>query len=285
MEQLCPLILRTRAEADETSKTSNTMEALDAKMDAIMKKLEKLDIIETQLKEVHTRMANFEETISRLESEVKDLKKQKKNLEKKVEEFEECLQYNEDDMSDIKRDNRKLENDVSELKKQLMYMETYSRRENLKFFGLPENSNTLDSSNGMEEESSRQSGTSENTREVLYKFLEAQLKIDRPRDKIEFQRVHRLGKPNPLKARPIIARFLRYSDRELVMEQARKHLKRNQNLHVFDDIPKELYDLRKEQIVKLKEARQKGHTAYFSKAHPDKLFVNGKYIAPERPLE
>ena len=189
------------------------MEALDAKMDAIMKKLEKLDTIETQLREVHTRMANFEETISRLESEVKDLKKQKKKLEKKVEEFEECLQYNEDDISDIKRDNRKLENDVSELKKQLMYMETYSRRENLKFFGLPENSDALDSSNDMEEESSRQSGTSENTREVLYKFLEERLKIDRPRGKIEFQIVHRLGKPNPLKARPIIARFLRYSDR------------------------------------------------------------------------
>ena len=61
------------------------MEALDAKMDAIVKKLEQLDTIETQLKEVHTRMANFEETISRLESEVRDLKKQKKKLEKKVE--------------------------------------------------------------------------------------------------------------------------------------------------------------------------------------------------------
>ena len=142
-----------------------------------------------------------------------------------------------------------------------MYMETYSRRENLKFFGLPENSDALDSSNYMEEESSRQSGTSENMREVLYKFLEEQLKIDRPHDKIKFQRVHRLGKPNPLKAHPIIARFLRYSDRELVVEQARKHLRKNQNLHVFDNIPKELYDLQKEQIVKLKEAQQKGHTA------------------------
>ena len=132
------------------------MEALDAKMDAIMKKLEKLDTIETQLREVHTRMANSEETISRLESEVKDLKKQKKKLEKKVEEFEECLQYNEDDISDIKRDNRKLENDVSELKKQLMYMETYSRREILKFFGLPENSDALDSSNDMVHQKTRE---------------------------------------------------------------------------------------------------------------------------------
>ena len=162
------------------------MEALDAKMDAIMKKLKKLDTIETQLKEVHTRMANFKETISRLESEVKDLKKQKK-LEKKAEESEECLQYKEDDISDIKRDNRKLENDVSKLKKQLMYMETYSRQENFKFFGLSENSDALDSSNDLEEESSRQSGTSENSREVLYKFLEERLKIDRPCDKIEFQ--------------------------------------------------------------------------------------------------
>ena len=107
-----------------------------------------------------------------------------------MEEFEECLQYNEDDISDIKLDNRKLENDVSELRKQLMYMETYSIRENLKFFGLPENSDALDSSNDMEEESSRQSGTSENTREVLYKFREEWLKIDRPRDKIGFQIVH-----------------------------------------------------------------------------------------------
>ena len=155
------------------------MEALDAKMDAIMKKLEKLGTIKTQLKEVHTRMANFKETIGRLESEVKDLKKQKKKLEKKVEEFEKCLQYNEDDISDIKCDNRKLENDVSELKKQLMYMymETYSRWENLKFFGLPENSDALDSSNDVEEESSCQSGTSENMREVLYKFLEERLKV------------------------------------------------------------------------------------------------------------
>lgn len=60
-------------------------------MEATMKKLEKLDTIETQLKEVHTRMAKPEKTINRLESEVKDVKKQKQKLEKKVEQFEECL--------------------------------------------------------------------------------------------------------------------------------------------------------------------------------------------------
>ena len=273
---------RSRAECREIFEAPNMVEVLGGKIEAILNKLEKLDVIESQLNEVHSKIANIEETVSRLDSEVRVLKTTTKKLEKNVEDLEEGVQYNEDDISELQRGNKKLEYEISELKKELMYMETYSRRENLKFFGLPENTDVLYNNDIIEERSSR---TPENTTEVLYKFLEEQLKIDRPRDKIEFQRVHRLGKPSPVKSRPIIARFLRYSDRELVMEQARKHLKGNQNFHVFDDIPKELYDLRKEQMKKLKEARTRGHTAFFSKAHPDKLFVNGKYIPPERPLE
>lgn len=69
------------------------------------------------------------------------------------------------------------------------------------------------------------------------------------------------------------------------MDHARKHLKGHQECHVLEDIPKDLYELRKQQVKKLKEARQRGHTAYFSKTNPDKLFVNGKYVAPEQPLQ
>ena len=53
---------------------------------------------------------------------------------------------------------------------------------------------------------------------------------------------------------------------------------------MFDDLPKELYDLRKKQIEKLKQAKKDGFSARFSKAHSDKLFVNGKYIAPDKPI-
>ena len=58
-----------------------------------------------------------------------------------------------------------------------------------------------------------------------------------------------------------------------------------QEFHVYDDIPKLLYDSRKGQMKKLQKAREKGFTAYFSKAQPDKLYVNGKYIAPGEPIE
>ena len=79
----------------------------------------------------------------------------------------------------------------------------------------------------------------EDTRDLEFKFLENKLRIENPRGRIEFQRVHRLGKPNNSsdKPRPIIARFLRYSDKEMVMDQARKELKRQEDkqFSVFDD--------------------------------------------------
>ena len=65
------------------------------------------------------------------------------------------------------------------------------------------------------------------------------------------------------------------------MDSARKHLKGHQDFHVFEDIPKDLYELWKQQMEKFKEARERGHKAYFSKANPDKLncFIHTIYNA------
>ena len=42
---------------------------------------------------------------------------------------------------------------------------------------------------------------------------------------------------------------------------------------MYKDIPKELHDLRKAQMNKLKKARQEGKRAHFSKSEPDKLYI------------
>ena len=68
------------------------------------------------------------------------------------------------------------------------------------------------------------------------------------------------------------------------MDQAQKLLM-DTDFHVYDYILKLLYDLRKGQRKKLQKAREKGFTAYFSKAQPDKVYVNGKYIAPGDSIE
>ena len=86
---------------------------------------------------MHTTLASIEEIVSRLDSKVKDLKTKSKQLGSTVNQLKESVQFNEDDISDLKLENLKqLQQDVCELQKQLLYMETYSRRENVKFVGL-----------------------------------------------------------------------------------------------------------------------------------------------------
>ena len=191
--------------------------------------------------------------------------------------FEGSIQFNKDDISDLKKESKESKFEINDLRKQSLYLEAYSRRENVKFFGIDKvvPASEVDS-------------PTEDTRDLMFKFLGNKLRIENPRGRIEFQRVHRLGKPNNSsdKPRPIIARFLRYSEKEMVIDQARKELKRQEDkqFSVFDDIPKELYEIRKSQMKKFKEARGKGCTVYFSKTQPDKFFVNGKVITAKAPL-
>ena len=97
----------------------------------------------------------------------------------------------------------------------------------------------------------------ENTKDIIYSFLEDTLKINNARSKFKFQGVHQVGKTWSYKARPIIARFLRYANREDVLSKTRITLK-DANFSVFEDIPKELYELRIRQFKKFKEAKKKG---------------------------
>ena len=75
----------------------------------------------------------------------------------------------------------------------------------------------------------------------------------------------------------VIARFLRYVDRERIMRNAFKL--KNTDFTIYDNIPKELIDLRKKQIPAFHEARKVGKRAAFSKSEPDKLFIDGKLVS------
>ena len=264
---------------DEVLEALEMAEDVGKKIDLILAKLSKLDNIESRLENVFEVIANIEESVANLDREVKELKRKSKKVDKKVEELETSVTFNGDDIADLKRDVKAAQLENENLKKQMLYQEHYSRRENLLFVGIGEENPQL--SRDDDQVGSRQEA--ENTKEVLFNFMEQELQIPNARDKFEFQRVHRLGKPKANESRPIIARFLRYQDREEVLNQARKSL-RDKDYSVFDDMPKELYDLRKPQVDKLKEAKKGGLTAYFSKRYPDKLYVNGKFIHPKESL-
>ena len=140
-----------------------------------------------------------------------------------------------------------------------LYHEVYNRRENLRFLGIPETN-----------------GAVENTTQVLYQFLERELELEGARD-IEFQRVHRIGKKTAGVNRPIIARFLRFPDRERVFKRALE-LRDDIEVKVYSDLPKEIQDRRKKQWSKLKKAREEGKLAAFDRKEPDKLYIEGHLI-------
>ena len=171
------------------------------------------------------------------------------------------LQFANAEVEDLKTQSRKKQQSIVSLKERLLYQEVYNRRENLRFFGLPESTES----------------TIEDSSEVLYRFLERDLDIEGARN-IEFQRVHRLGRKKEGASRPIIARFLRYPDRERVFKAALE-AQDEIDVKVYADLPKEIQENRKKQWPRLKRAREEGKTAYFSRKEPDKLFIEGRFVA------
>lgn len=141
-------------------------------------------------------------------------------------------------------------------------MEAYSRRENLIITGIPE---------------SREDTGVEDTAKVLVDFMANELNVSNAAD-IDFQRVHRLGKPKDKGPRAIIARFLKYPDKERILSLG-KHL-RDKDIHMFSDYPEEIQRLRKRQLKKLKDTKHTRERVAFSKSKPDLLYIDG-FLVPE----
>ena len=156
-------------------------EDLGEKIEHVLLKLGKLDIIESRLRDINSTLASIERTVSRLDEEVKILKVKSNGTDEVVKVVKENVEFNEEDISDLKRDSKEVQHEVLELKKRILYMETYFRRENAKFFGLPEGPST---SNGEERMQDDTEPPPEESKEVIYNFLQEHLQIDRPRDKI-----------------------------------------------------------------------------------------------------
>lgn len=202
-----------------------------------------------------------------MEKDVQNLKDKTGKTNTKVNDLEKSVEFHDQDISDYQKDLKKVQHEADELKMQLLYQGHYSRRENLMFVGIEENGTPFDAEN------ETANNNVENTKEVIYDFLERELSFENAQSRFEFQRIHRVGKRTGGKPCPIILRFLRYSDREDVLPRAKTSLE-GKDYGVFE----ELYQLRKTQMKKLQNAKHQGSTAYFSRKYPDKLFINGNYI-------
>lgn len=230
-------------------------DALESKLDLILKRLETMD---SKLEEINTTVSNLESKFNILEGRVEKLENDQSTMRTAVKELQDGLQEFNTQVNEATAAREKAselcENRYKELENKLLYAEVYQRRENLRFYGISE-----------EEEGG-------DCRMVLNSFLEQQCGVQT--EGIEFQGVHRIGKTHDDGSpRAIIARFLRYSDREAVFSKA-KSLK-DSGYRIAADLPKEIVNRRKLQSKKLVDARKAGKIAFFSRAEPDKLYIDG----------
>ena len=267
-----------------TSSTPEMSTNLDAKLETILLKLEKLDAIETSVKGLQDTLARMDDRIRALESvqatsnqDINDLKDSLSFAEdqqrKTTEGFDRYKEQINLKMTELCRKNAELDSNIKELENRNLYLEAYSRRENIKFENIQE-----ETGHGAHQE---------DTENVLRNFLQTHLGYENA-GLVEMQRVHRLkvkksNASNDTKPNPIIARFLRYKDCERILSLG--HQLKGTEFRMYQDLPYGIVERRRKQMDTFKLTKRNKIPAAFSKSQPDKLYIRGKLWPVGKPLD
>ena len=133
-------------------------------------------------------------------------------------------------MKNIEKEQSKKESD---LKAQVLDIQCRSMRDNLIFFGIPEEKGEID----------------EDCVRKILSFIEEQLDMEAAGIHIKLHGAHRMGRFNPTKVRPIVAKF---ADRERVRKSAGKL--KNTSYGISQQFPKEIMDKRRKLVPIMKDA-------------------------------
>ena len=221
--------------------------------------LERLTSVEGKLDGVLEKVQRLETALSGVKSDITELQSKTTQMKKVSDDMEAGLNNLNTEVEELRKKIGEREKEIKLINDRCLYQEVYNRRENLRFLGFPE-----------------ATSNEEVASETVYQFLERELELEGVRD-IEFQRVHRIGKKKAGAVRPIIARFLRFPDRERIFRRALE-VRDVTEVRVFTDLPKEIQERRKKQWPKLKKAREEGKVASFDRKEPDKLYIDGHFI-------
>jgi hypothetical protein len=205
-----------------------------------LNKLDKLDLIETRLNSIDT--------------DIKDLKHSLTYQQEVVAEVQSVQAVQESKLKVIEEKVGRIEEEKAKLAREIIDMRAHSMRSNLIFYNI------------REENTPNEKEEVENKIKSLLRDKE----LNSETEKIEIERAHRLGR-NRTKPRPIVVKFLRFQDKEMIKRNAYKF--KDIGVGISDQFPKEIQEERKKLYPVFKDARSKGHKAFLVK---DKLFINGQ---------
>ena len=178
-----------------------------------------------------------------------------------------AIQELRSEMMDLKRECADLKNENSILKKQCNNIETYTRKDNIIFHGIQETDQE----------------TNEQCVGAVRAFMRNTLNINCDVvDNIRFVRCHRM-KGDRNFARPVIARFREYSEREMVWGKITQ-LRKNSKFFMSEDYPKSVVFNRKKLRPIFNRARNTiGKKEVSLKS--DQLTISGKLYSVSNLME
>jgi archaellum component FlaC len=238
---------------------------MNSKIDSVLEKLSKLDIVEKKLNEITADVAHlgkkvndleqnskeYEKSIDYLHKEVEDVRRENvdsRSLKSELNRHTKMIESMSRGIESLRRDGKMLHNDVTDLRWRSM-------KSNLVFTGL-----------GGEVRG-------ENTQQKLKAFLYQELGIQQ---EIDFANVHRFGKHKDGRHRPIVARFIYNKDRTMIMERA--YMLKGKPYGIQEQLPNEMEERRRELYPLMKQMRQEGRRV---KLVRDKLIVDGRLYSAD----
>ena len=230
--------------------------------------IQRLDNIDTKL----TQLEGIQLSVNKITGRLDQMDLRIQNVECKMKGIEESREFDSTSVDEIKQKHIELDsfkakisefehnqNKISQaIQRDITDIKGRSMRDNLLFFGIPE----------VREKDKRENGS--DCVDKVLDIIETHMKIEGAKQDIKLHRAHRIGKYNPQKTRPVVAKFAFYPDRERVRLSANT-LERAYG--VSQQFPPEVMETLKRLIPIMLEARQQEKEAYIS---VDKLYINGK---------
>eukprot|EP00745_Piridium_sociabile_P006242 TRINITY_DN14019_c0_g1_i7.p2 TRINITY_DN14019_c0_g1~~TRINITY_DN14019_c0_g1_i7.p2 ORF type:complete len:522 (-),score=104.05 TRINITY_DN14019_c0_g1_i7:3624-5189(-) len=234
--------------------TQTTLNGLSAYMKTLMDSVTRLEKTQgTLMSDMDQKLHGVGESIRQsIEDSSQSLKKDISSLQSSIATVDDKVERNSEHISRQEAENIMLTNRLTAMEEDLDRLESHSRKNNVKMFGIPESVG----------ESFQ--ACADKVVATLNEFFTE--KVWSARD---VERAHRLGKPNPNanRPRPMIVHFHRWADKMMLLQQneARTALSRA-DVRVASD-------LTRRQAAKLKQLQEEGKFGYFK---------NGKLFTRER---
>lgn len=232
---ISPIVTESCSESSGSLTIGAIRALLEEKIGPVMERLDSLDL------SINQRITNLDSDFNSLREEVIGVKESNEGVWQVARENEARIMTLEKDLREVRQELSNTKSQLFNVNEQSLRLECQSRRDNLRFFGIPE----------------VKGETWSDCVEKIKNLMEVNLGLENT-DQISIVRAHRVGPLLGSRSRPILVKFLLWNDRMRVWN-AKTQL-RGSDLYIDEDYPIEIVKRRKKLLPVFNAARAYNRT-------------------------